>query len=310
MIEVVKYHQGLKIDWDNFISDSKNGTFLFYRDYMEYHADRFDDYSLLFYENEQLIAVMPANIQATTLFSSGGLTFGGIIAGRKMKTSTMLEIFSLLKDYCNVNRITALEYKSVPHIYHSLPAEEDLYALFLQDAHLLRRDVSATIFMQDRVAFSKGRKWCIGKSKKNGLEVRRSYDFESFMNIEEEHLLKKHGLKPVHSAQEMELLSGRFPDNIKLFAAYRNDAMYGGVVVYDSKHVAHTQYISSSGEGNEIGAVDSILEFLITKYYAEKTYFDFGISNERNGDLNLGLNAFKESFGARTVVYDRYSLSI
>ena len=73
----------------------------------------------------------------------------------------------------------------------------------------------------------------------------------------------------------------------------------------------HTQYIASSDEGKEIGATDIIFEYLIGKYYADKKYFDFGISTENNGlYLNVGLVSNKESFGARTTVYDFYELDI
>ena len=47
---------------------------------MEYHSDRFKDYSLLFYRDGQLVGLLPANIRNDTLFSHEGLTFGGVIA--------------------------------------------------------------------------------------------------------------------------------------------------------------------------------------------------------------------------------------
>jgi hypothetical protein len=38
--------------WNAFISTAKNATFLFHRDFMEYHSDRFEDYSLLVFEGD------------------------------------------------------------------------------------------------------------------------------------------------------------------------------------------------------------------------------------------------------------------
>ena len=50
---------------------------------------------------------------------------------------------------------------------------------------------------------------------------------------------------------------------------------------------------------------------LIDDVYADKTYFDFGISTERDGAyLNLGLVRNKESYGARGVAYDRYEIAL
>jgi S-methylmethionine-dependent homocysteine/selenocysteine methylase len=67
--------------------------------------------------------------------------------------------------------IDTLTYKAVPHIFHDLPAEEDLYALYRSDAELVRRDASKVIDMRQQLPFSKGRKWCINKAKKHGVIV-------------------------------------------------------------------------------------------------------------------------------------------
>jgi hypothetical protein len=66
-LKTVEYTHNQKQSWDEFITNSKNGNFLFYRDYVEYHSDRFTDNSLMFYEKDNLVAVMPANIKDKTL---------------------------------------------------------------------------------------------------------------------------------------------------------------------------------------------------------------------------------------------------
>jgi hypothetical protein len=311
MISVVKYEEKYKDLWDQFIGKSKNGIFLFYRDYMEYHSDRFIDHSLLFINENKLISVLPANDENDTLISHGGLTYGGLVSDRKMRTPRMLEIFDALEEYMVKNGFKKIIYKAIPHIYHDTPAEEDLYALFIHNSRLIRRDVSSTIFMQDRDCYNKGRNWTIKKSKTYGFEAKRSYDFHIFMAIEAANLAEKYGLKPVHTTEEIELLSGRFPDNIKLFASYEDYVMHGGVIIYESKNVAHAQYIAATRHGEELGAVDIILDFLINEYYSNKRFFDFGISTENNGRyLNEGLIQNKESFGARATVYDFYELGL
>src|SRR4029453_8772018 len=78
---LVRYSLDRKAAWDEFVARSKNGTFLFRRDYMDYHADRFDDHSLLAYQGDQLVAVLPANLAGDALVSHGGLTYGGFVAG-------------------------------------------------------------------------------------------------------------------------------------------------------------------------------------------------------------------------------------
>jgi len=310
-IKIIKYENKYKSLWDEFITNSKNGTFLFCRDYMEYHSDRFTDFSIMFFKGNSLIAVMPANIKDDILFSHSGLTFGGIISDQKMKTSVMLKIFGVLMEYLKVQGIKKLIYKVIPHIYHTIPAEEDLYALFLHNAKLVRRDVSSTIFMRGKISFSKGRKWSINKSKINRLRVRRNYDFRTFMMIEGDNLKRKYNVKPVHTAEEIQLLANRFPENIKLFSAYMNDNMVAGVIVYESENVAHMQYIAANDEGKKLLSIDFIFDFLINEYYKNKKYFDFGISTEKEGRfLNIGLITFKEEFGARGVAYDTYEWEV
>jgi hypothetical protein len=91
----------------------------------------------------------------------------------------------------------------------------------------------------------------------------------------------------------------------------KNEDILAGVVIYESKNVAHAQYIASEEKGREIGALDMIFDYLINEYYKNKKYFDFGISTEKDGlYLNEGLIFFKEGFGARGVVHDFYEVNI
>ena len=97
MIRIQRYNAVLKQVWNDFIQTSKNGYFLFCRDYMDYHSDRYHDYSLLFYnEDNKLLAVMPANIKDDHVHSHGGLTYGGIISDTSMKAAIMIELFENL----------------------------------------------------------------------------------------------------------------------------------------------------------------------------------------------------------------------
>jgi Acetyltransferase (GNAT) domain len=311
MITVKKYEAEDKNRWDNFIELSKNGVFIFNRDYMEYHSDRFEDHSLMFFKNRKLVAVMPANMKKNSLNSHDGLTFGGIISNRKMTMTLMLEIFSQLKAYLKRESITKVLYKSIPHIYHSLPAEEDLYALKINRAKLIRRDISSTIYMGERIPYSRNKKRNLKNMKKTELKIVKSDKFENFMIIEEKRLAEKYGVKPTHTGEEITLLASRFPNNIKLFTVEKDEEMYGGVIIFESKNVAHAQYQAATDDGLKLGGTDLIFDFLINDYYKDKRYFDFGISTEKNGlYLNEGLISYKEQFGARAVVQDFYEFEI
>jgi hypothetical protein len=83
------------------------------------------------------------------------------------------------------------------------------------------------------------------------------------------------------------------------------------VIIYESCQVAHAQYIGTTSEGRKVGALDLIMSYLINDYYAQKKYFDFGISTEDDGRyLNTGLIENKQGFGARAVVYDFYEIDM
>jgi predicted nucleic acid-binding protein len=295
--------------WDGFVSCAKNGVFLFFRDYMEYHSDRFQDHSLLFFKDGKLVGLLPANLDHHALHSHAGLTFGGVISGYDMTQFLMLEIFEKIVEHCKKEGITQVIYKAIPYIYHSVPADEDLYALFRNNAKLIARNVSSTIFMLEKRPFDGRRKESLRKAKKNNLFVKRSYDLKSFMDLAEYVLMEKHGVRPVHTIEELAPLMSRFPDNIKLFVSCKQDVMLAGIVMYESANVAHGQYAANSAIGRSIGAQDIIEDYLINEYYKDKKYFDFGISTLKLGkELNEGLLTRKEGFGASAVTYDFYEL--
>ncbi len=308
-VTIVEYSSDRKGEWDQFVASSKNGVFLFYRDYMEYHADRFVDHSLMFYCGRRLVGLLPANVDNGTLVAHGGLTFGGVVSQSSMKTPLMIGIFRSLVEHCRKVGFKEIVYKCIPYIYHSVPADEDLYALFLTNARLMARNASSCIYLPQARKFDANRLDNIRKAKRNGLIVKESRDFRAFMKIEQQTLRERHGVKPVHTLEEMELLADRFPQNIKLFGSFRGEAMLAGVIVYESKNVAHMQYAGNSKQGWSIGAQDIIEDYLINDYYRGKKYFDFGISTERFGHtLNLGLIKRKEHFGASAVMYDTYQV--
>jgi hypothetical protein len=308
-VTVIPYTPAHQQEWNKYVDESRNGVFLFNRNYMEYHSDRFTDHSLIFYRKGHIVGMLPANLKDDVLQSHGGLTFGGIIVDYNTKTAVVLKIFDALISHCRSLGIKSVFYKAVPYIYHSAPANEDLYALFRYNAKLVVRNASSTICLPSNRSFSNGRLCSIHKAQKHGLMVKQTDDLETFMQLLRETLNERHSVKPVHTTEEMKLLKGRFPENIKLFACYTGERMLSGLLMYESKNVAHVQYAANCKEGMNLGAQDLIEDYLISTYYKDKRYYDFGISTENSGQvLNEGLIARKESFGANSVMYDQYEI--
>ncbi len=311
-MKIDRYDKQHQCIWDEFVCASKNGTFLFLRDYMDYHEDRFDDYSLIIRsDGGDVVALLPAHAEGSRLVSHGGLTYGGYVVNAAMKTPTMLEVFEATAAHLRERSFTHWVYKTIPHIYHCHPAEEDRYALFLCRACLTRRDVLTVVDSRARPAIQQRRLRAIQKAQKNHLTTGEDGDYETFWQILEANLQTRFNAKPVHSLSEIRLLQARFPQNIRLFTSRQGDKLLGGVVIYESTRVAHVQYIASTEEGRMQGALDLLFHYLLTEPFGQKPYFDFGISNvDSSRRLNRGLIDQKEGFGARAVAHDFYMVAL
>src|SRR5208282_4881811 len=124
MISVVAYTPQRKSEWDAFVRRAKNGLFLFLRDYMDYHSDRFTDGSLMFYKEDRLLALLPANLHGDVLASHGGLTFGGVLCDHAMTVTDMLDVFAQITEHARKRRLKSVLYKAIPYPFSRMPAQE------------------------------------------------------------------------------------------------------------------------------------------------------------------------------------------
>jgi hypothetical protein len=313
MFEIIRYTEADKASWDAFVSQSKNGTFLFFRNYMDYHADRFSDHSLMVYYKSSLYALLPANLTGDTLYSHQGLTYGGLLMTDKCKTAVVRDIFIAINNYLRQQGISRVVYKHIPWIYASLPAEEDLFALSnVCHTSLVSRDVASVVELDNRLPFSVLRKRGIKKAEKAGISIMEMQDCREFWSLLEHNLMDRYGARPVHTLEEITLLKSRFPQHIRLFVACQGSRVFGGTLLYIDHQTAKTQYISANEEGKRVGALDLLFSQLIAQCEKDGLrYFDFGTSNlVTNDDLNDSLIFQKEGFGGRAVCYDTYEWAL
>ncbi|WP_214646640.1 GNAT family N-acetyltransferase [Acinetobacter sp. ANC 5378] len=310
--QIKKYEDADKIAWNEFLLNCKNYHFMFNRDFMEYHSNRFEDFSLIFKnDKEEIIALLPGNIKDNIFYSHQGLTFGGFLINRETHVVDMLDIFSKLRVFLKDQNIEKIIYKCIPVIYHNYPAQEDLYALFVNEASLYRRDVSAAIYLEEEYSYSKSKKWSINKAKKNGLILEEINQPSLAWEVIREVLKYHHNQQPVHNEIEIDLLKNRFPNNIRAYTCCLEGNIVAAAVTFETDRVVHTQYLACNSNGREERALDYLIDFLINKSMKSAKIFDFGISNENNGKfLNAGLISQKESFGARAIVHDFYSIDV
>lgn len=312
MFDIVRYSAGRMREWNAFVFAARNATFLIDRNYMDYHSGRFADHSLMFYKGGALYAVMPANESGGVLYSHQGLTYGGLVMGGSVAAADTVTLFSELNAYlagCGIHKVV---YKAIPWIYHRVPSEEDVYAIFrVCGAQLSACDISSAISSAHRLKWSRDRRYGINKALRSGVEVGRSDDFAAFWPVLEGNLGSKYGVRPVHTLAEMQLLHSRFPNNIRLYVARRDGRVLGGTVLYLTPQVVHAQYISACTEGKQLRVIDAIYDVILNRDFADAPYFDFGKSTEDCGAvLNASLIYQKEGFGGRGVCYNTYTWQV
>lgn len=312
-MKILKYEKKYKKEWDDFVENSKNGTFLIKKDYMEYHKDRFsDDSYIIVDEKDKIQALIPGTIKDDIFYTHRGLTYGGFILNKESKIKDIKEYFNLLNEELKNIGIKKVIYKLIPYIYHSYPSQEDEYILYTLDAKNIFTGISSTIDLQSNFKFNSLRKRGISKAKRLECFIEKDNDYKEFWKILQENLEKNHNTKPVHSLNEILYLKSLFRNNIELYVVKNKKLeVIAGVVLYINKDVIHVQYISANEEGKENSALDFLFNYLIKEKFKDKKYFDFGTSVEEDGKyLNEGLIFQKEGFGARGIVYKQFEYNV
>ena len=247
MVSIETYKDSYKADWNNFVDSSKNSTFLFNRDFMDYHSDRFEDFSLMVYEKSELIALLPLNIIENKVYSHQGLSYGGLIVKNNIKFQKFLELFIQILKYLNKKSVDKLFIKQIPLIYNSNFNGELDYLSFMTGCTIYRRDIISVIDMQNSFKISKDRIQGYKRGLKNNLEIREVDCFDEFWNyILIPTLSKRHSVKPVHNLDEINQLGSNFNNNIKQFNVYHKNQIVAGATIFQTKNVAHVQYIGST----------------------------------------------------------------
>ncbi|MBB5860087.1 hypothetical protein GGR69_001744 [Xanthomonas arboricola] len=306
MFSVRPYLPGDAPAWDALVASSRNGNVLHRRGYMDYHADRFVDASLLIERGGEVVAVLPANVEGECVSSHAGLSYAGLLSSTALRAGATLQVFEQIAAHYRARGVRELVYKPVPHIFHAYPAEEDLYALHRVGAQLYRRDLSSAIALREPFAFSAERRRSLGKARKAGMQIQASTRLDEFHALLTE-VLQRHHVVPTHRLDELQLLQRRFPQQIVLHEARVEGELLAAALVLDFGRSVHTQYLAVSARGRQLDALSLLLAELITQVYAQRHYFSFGISTEQAGQvLNDGLVEQKERFGARAVVQDFY----
>ena len=310
MVEIIKYSPQNKLEWDTFVKGSKNGTFLFQRDFMEYHSDRFEDFSLLCYYKGRLKAVLPANIKDEVLYSHQGLTYGGLVLESNVKFDQVISIFKSLLYFLSDKGIQSLYLKLIPSIYFQSPSDEVLGLIKIVEATLLKQEVSLGLDYNNKLNYSTNKKRTLKKAEKSNFEIRQTESSKVFFDqVLIPNLRNKFGVAPVHTLDEIELLKSNFPNNIYQYNVLFDEKVVAGILVFETETVIHAQYISGMKEFNNLGAIDYLTDYLIQLSAEKEKFFNLGVSSEQGGaKINEGLLNWKLGFGTFPVIHSTYKI--
>ncbi|SFU40303.1 hypothetical protein SAMN05216480_102282 [Pustulibacterium marinum] len=278
---------------------------------MEYHADRFDDFSLLIFKNEKLVAVFPANVKDGVVYSHQGLTYGGLLLPFDVNFDEVTAIFNTMVAFLKRNGIDLLIVKEMPKPYHKQPSDEVAYWMH-KFGSILDTQLVLAVDYGKPIALHKTKRKYHRQGSQKGLEIRKETNFEAFWNmVLTPRLAEKHKASPVHSLAEIELLHSRFPDKIYQYNVYLEDELLAGITVFETDQVVKSQYGATTAKGEQLRAFDYLFVSLILQFQDQKKYFSQGTVTEKNElGYNPGLLKQKQELGCEVHLQRTFEISL
>lgn len=301
MYRIEKYNSSYYTQWNAFVKDSKNGTFLFHRDFMEYHADRFEDHSLLVFEGDKLLALLPANRVGNEVHSHDGLTYGGVVYGSKIKLAQVIKMLQTVLKYLHSMDIGVLKIKQMPVFYDKQYLDwENVVcnskSIMPEKGFVIDYTTQMTISAKKKNRF---------RASKSSLNITSDNNFTLFWDdVLKPRLAEKYNALPVHTTEEINYLHSKFPDNILQYNVCYEGSIVAGITIFDFGDVVKSQYGATTTAGEKLRALDYAYITLIEKYKGEKRYFDLGTVKPDN----LGLAKQKEELGGTEYRQDFYMI--
>ncbi|MGB3590764.1 MAG: hypothetical protein WBA16_03680 [Nonlabens sp.] len=311
MLEVIYYQPEYRDVWDTFVAQVPGGTFLFDRNFMEYHSDRFCDASLMIYRKGELFCCIPASIDGNKWTSHAGLTFGGLVFAQDVSSEMMQEIIISIQHILFNNNCRQINFKLPIAPYHP---QISTIIQGLENSHFVPTGTftNVTVSVDRPVAANSKKTAGYRNGKFDGLQIKRKTNFEAFWNqLLIPQLASKHQTKPVHNLAEIQLLAQRFPNNIIQHNVYYENLLVAGVTYFLFKGIAKSQYAACNDLGRKNRAMDFVylesMRFFKDFGYA---YLDLGTVNKDDGRIDEGLYKFKTELGGKAFNQMTYALEL
>jgi hypothetical protein len=279
---------------------------------MEYHNDRFEDFSLMVFKSKNLVAVLPSNVYNGELYSHQGLTFGGLLIQNKTTVNQVSEVYNVIRIFLKTHDIKFLNIKEIPEIYYKSPAFESGFVLS-RIASLEKREMVLAIDYTQPFTIHKTKLKHFEKGKNSDFKIHENTDFKLFWDdVLEPRLKFKFGSKPVHSVTEIQNLNKLFPNNIKQYSIYKDGQVLAGITIFENEQIVKSQYGATTKEGEQYRALDYLFLHLIYKYkMLGKRFFSMGtVAGQDSLAISNGLLKQKQELGCQVYLQDFFKLAV
>jgi hypothetical protein len=296
-IKLIKYKPEFKDAWNELITLTDPGSLIHKRSFLEYHSDRYEDFSVCVMSEHELCAAIPGTRNGDLWTSHAGLTYGGIISNVK-NPADYIEIIGRLKYLLIDAKIKRMQFilPSVSFSPSTLPIQ--IYALHqngftIEEVHLnqvIHTDTSLSIKKKSNAR----------SAERKGLVVVEGIEhLPAVFEIIQHNLKSKYSRDPVHSLRELELLKTEFLNELKIYAVVKGDSVIAGAITLKSNRIENIQYLGATVEGKRLRAQDYLISELHKKGQVSKMNVSFGKSTAGDGaKLNSPLYDFKDEFNS------------
>jgi hypothetical protein len=297
-------------EWDAAARAASNAHFQFERAFMDHHAHRFADASLLLRRKGRLAALLPAERTGDLVRSHGGLSFGGLVLSGPPRQAQATALLAAAAAHFREAGAARFVCRAMPAIYGRPLMQADRPALFALGARVIRCDAAAAL-PPGGWAPLPARRRQVQRAARSGACVARSDDWPAYWRLLTDRLETRHAARPVHGLAEIERLAAAFPDSILLLAARLEGEVRAGAVIFRSPTVDRVQYMATDAEARRLGLLDLVLERAAREAGEAGRWLDLGTSMDpATGGLNAGLADYKESTGAAPLACETWELDL
>ena len=300
--------------WEGFLKSNNSYSFQFSRNFLDVSKNKGFDSSLIIEVQSKPVGVFPnlyINSNNTETVSHAGSSYGGILPKSRTSTSTLLAYYEAIANYAKKETyIKTMSFRIPPdcvkrHIEHDIH-----WVMWKLGARVESCYLHTAINLNNRTEADKSRINLARIPSELQIIIGDSDDLVNLWTFVSDVLENRHGIKTVHTLDEITFLANSFPKNILMFFAKMDKDIVAATIFFNTVDSFRLQYMAVSELGRSISAGDYlILQAIKLAKELGFSYFDFGHSQESGGRfLNDSLMSFKMKFGGSNYAAFTYSL--